>query len=52
MLETLAVIGIFGLTLGAISTLYYKMGKLESKVNFIYDNVKTVVTWVNNNNKK
>jgi len=49
MMETFAVIGIFSVTLTAIAALYYKMGRLETKVGFIYDNIKTVVTFKNNN---
>ena len=51
MIETLAVIGIFGLTLTSIAALYYKLGKLEVKVKFIYDNIKVVLSFVNNNKK-
>jgi hypothetical protein len=51
MIETVAFVGVFGLTLSAIAGLYYKMGKLETKISFIYDNLKTVVSFKNNNHK-
>ena len=51
MIETLVTIGIFATTITAIGALYYKFGKLETKVDFIYDNLKTVVSFKSNNNK-
>lgn len=51
MIETIAVVGIFAATLTAIAALYYKMGKLDTKVDFIYDNLKTTVSFKTNGKK-
>jgi len=51
MIETIAIVGIFGVTLSAIAALYYKMGKIDTKVDFIYDNIKTTVAFKSNNKK-
>jgi len=51
MLETVLTLGIFATTITAIGALYYKFGRLEAKVDFIYDNLKTVVSFKSNNNK-
>lgn len=51
MIET-AVVGIISAaTVGAIGALWYKMGKIETKVNLIYDNINIAVDWMNNNHK-
>lgn len=47
MIEVATIIGIFAVVVGAVSALYYKMGRLEHKVNFIYDNIKIVVDFKN-----
>jgi len=49
MIESLAVIGVFGITITSIAALYYKMGHLETKVSFIYDNIKTIISFKDNN---
>jgi len=51
MIETAALIGLFAITLTTIAALYYKFGKLEAKVDFIYNNLKTVVSFKTNNKK-
>jgi hypothetical protein len=51
MIETVVVIGIFATTLGSVAALYYKLGKLETKVNFIYNNINTVVRFKNDRNE-
>lgn len=48
MMETTAVVGIIAIIVGALSALYYKMGRLEHKVDFIYDNLKIIVDFKNN----
>jgi len=52
MMETIAIVGVFTATLTAVAALYYKMGKLETKVSFIYDNIKTVVSFKDIKNGK
>ena len=52
MLETIAYgVSTAGL-LGAIAALYYKMGKLETKINLIYDNIHIAMDWYQKNNRK
>jgi len=52
MIETLlAGVGI-ATALGLSASVYYKLGKLETKVQFIYDNINIVVDWMNNNHDK
>jgi len=45
MIETIELLGIVAINVGALSALYYKMGRLEGKVDFIYDNIRTVVSF-------
>ena len=49
MIETIVVIGILGAVMTSITALWHKMGKLQTKVDFIYENIKTVVTFKSNN---
>ena len=52
MLETIAYgVSTAGL-LGAIAALYYKMGKLETKINLIYDNIHIAMDWYKANGNK
>jgi len=52
MIETLlAGVGI-ATALGLSASVYYRLGKLETKVQFIYDNINIVIDWVNNNHNK
>jgi len=52
MIETLlAGVGV-ATALGLSASVYYKLGKLETKVQFIYDNINVVVDWMNNNHNK
>ena len=52
MIDTIA----YGVTsaglLGAVAALYYKIGKLETKINLIYDNIHIAMDWYKNNNRK
>lgn len=51
MIEITTVIGCFGAVVvafaGAISALWYKMGKLETKIDLIYKNINIAVDWIN-----
>lgn len=38
--------------IGAIAGLYYKIGKLEQKMNLLYDNIDVVIKWAKSNDKK
>ena len=52
MIETmLAGVGV-ATALGLSASVYYRLGKLETKVQFIYDNINIVVDWMNNNHDK
>lgn len=51
MIETAAVIGMVGTIVISTASLWYKFGRLETKVNFIYDNLKTTVSFKTNNKK-
>jgi len=52
MIETmLASVGV-ATALGLSASVYYRLGKLETKVQFIYDNINVVVDWMNNNHNK
>jgi len=34
------------------ASLWYRLGKLENKIQLIYDNIDIVVKWVNNSKKR
>jgi len=49
MMETIADVGVLAIVITSIGAMYYKIGKLETKINFIYENLKTVVSFKSNN---
>lgn len=52
MIDTILSLGALGVS-GAIGAgVWYKMGKIETKIDFIYQNVNIVVDWKNGNKKK
>lgn len=49
MLETAISIGSLAVSGGIAAAVWYKIGKMEGKINFIYDNVHIAVDWKNGN---
>ena len=47
MIETIACIGSVALSAGIGAGVWYKIGKMEGKIDFIYKNVNIVVDWKN-----
>ncbi len=51
MIEDMTIPGILIGIIGAMAGLYYKIGKIEQKINLIYDNIKIVLQFKENNNR-
>ena len=49
MIETILSIGAVAISASIGAGVWYKMGKMENKINFIYDNVTIAVNWKNGN---
>ncbi|MCK5504543.1 MAG: hypothetical protein KAJ10_05245 [Thermodesulfovibrionia bacterium] len=51
MIETIISLGALGVSAGIGAGVWYKIGKMENKINFIYDNVTIAVDWKNGSKK-
>jgi len=51
MYEQLFGIGAMGISTAVGTTLWYKMGKLEQKIDLLYKHINIVIDWANNNRK-
>lgn len=47
MIDTVLSIGAVAISAGIGAGVWYKMGKMESKIDFIYNNVTIAVDWKN-----
>lgn len=47
MIETVLSLGAVAISAGIGAGVWYKMGKIETKIDFIYQNVNIVVDWKN-----
>jgi len=52
MYDTLIGIGAMGISTAVGATLWYKMGRLEQKIDLIYKNINIAIDWANNNGRK
>jgi len=52
MIETILGAAGIAMALGLSASVYYRLGKVEEKVDFIYNNIHIAVDWCNNTNKR
>lgn len=52
MIESIATTGGIIAALGLGAGVWYKLGKVEEKVDLIYEHLDICVKWINDNHKK
>jgi len=52
MIEMALGIAGIGISTGVGATVWYKIGKLEQKIDLLYKHINIVIDWANNNGKK
>lgn len=52
MIDTVLSLGAVAISAGIGAGVWYKMGKIETKIDFIYNNVNIVVDWKNGKKPK